>query len=270
VDLQLPDNLPHGALIHYVLSASTPDARIEILDARGTVIRRFTAGDKGADRLATKAGFHRIVWNLRGAGPIGAKADEGEERSLPGVKMPPGRYSVRLTAGSLVETQPLLVTGNPRAPGITQADYDAQHALATAVRDTITDINRVLADVRALRRAVIGSPSAAGIAARALEAALSKVEVAIVPVAVAGQVGVPAGLVGQYDALYSTLVGDGGYGAGSAEGRPTASRYQRKADLDRQWQALRMQLQAISASELKGFNDEARARGFPELRLSPA
>jgi photosystem II stability/assembly factor-like uncharacterized protein len=269
VELVLPDNLPHGALIHYVLGADSPDATIEILDARGTVLRRFRAAGKAPDRLATKPGFHRVVWDLRAEGPISSKQDDSDERAEKGVKVPPGRYTVRLSAGSLVETRPLLVTGNPGAPTIRQADYDAQYALATAVGDTITTLNRALADVRALRRAVTASPAATTSAATALDTALRAVEASIAPLPVAGQVGLPAGLSAHYDTLYSTLVGDGGYSAGSAEGRPTASRLQRKADLDRQWQAVRKRLELIAVEELPRFNTEAQGRGLPELRLSP-
>jgi photosystem II stability/assembly factor-like uncharacterized protein len=273
VDLQLPDNLPHGALIHYRLAADAPGATLEIIDARGTVLRRFSAGTK-TDPLTTTPGFRRIVWDLRAEGPVAPPQDGSEERSTKGAKVPPGRYSVRLTAGPVVETRPLTVTGNPQAPGISQADYEAQYALATAVRDTITTVNRVLADVRALRRALPARQDGANTAlashAAALDAALLKVEAAITPLPVAGQVGVPAGLAAHYDTLYGTLVGDGGYGSGSAEGRPTASRTQRKADLDRQWQALRTTLTSIATGELARFNAEARQRSLPELRLSPA
>jgi hypothetical protein len=44
---------------------------------------------------------------------------------------------------------------------------------------------------------------------------------------------------------------------------------QRKADLDRQWQAVRKRLELIAAEELARFNAEARGRGLPELLLSP-
>lgn len=290
VDLTLPDNLPHGALIHYLLSAETPDVRIEIIDARGSVVRRFGAGEAKADTLPTKPGFHRVVWDLRGAGPDGPRPDSNGERTDKGVKMPPGRYSVRLTAGPVVQTQPLIVTGNPRAPEVTQADYEAQYALATTVRDTMTAMHRLAADVRALRKKLAGTDEArkdasgkdaagkdaagkAGNAApaplsgeaAALDAALQKVETAIAPSAVPGQVGVPAGLSGHYNALYGALVGDGGYGAGSSEGRPSAGVVQRQADLERQWQALRAQVQALVTAELARYNAAARARGAAEL-----
>lgn len=270
VDLLLPDDLPHGALIHYVLAAEAKGATIEILDARGAVLRRFGASEAKADQLPTNAGAHRIVWDLRAAGPQGPRPDGKAEPAGRGVKVPPGRYTVRLNVGSLVATQPLIVTGNPRAPGIKQADYDAQYAVATAVRDTISALNRTLADVRALRKAVAAVPGAATSAATALDTALRGVESAIVPLPVPGQIGEPAGLSAHYAALYGTLVGDGGYGAGSAEGRPTASRFQRKADLDRQWDEVRTRLQALTAEELARYNAQARARGLPELRLTPA
>jgi hypothetical protein len=280
-----------------VLAGQADNAAIDILDARGTVVRRF--GPKGAAAeavaeaepdakdgaknvvLATTPGSHRIVWDLRSDGPMVLKKDGTIGPAGQGVKVPPGRYTVRLTAGAAVETLPLKVTGNPRAPTITQADYDAQYAMAKAVRDTITTMNRVLADVRTLRKAVSASPvdatttaapqtASLSAAAAALDAALREVEAAIVPLPAAGERGKPAGLSAQYDALYSTLVTDGGYSTGSAEGRPTASRSQRKADLDKQWQAVRARLQALAAEELVRFNAEARKAGLPELRLPSA
>jgi len=305
VELVLPDDLPHGALIHYVLAAQAAEATLEILDARGLVLRRFGAraaaaaakpdvktdvqadvklggkapvtivkADEKGDQLATTPGFHRIVWDLRTEGPMGPRPDGDAERATQGVKVPPGRYTVRLTVGPVVETQALAVTGNPSAPTITQADYDAQYGAATAVRDTISAMNRALADVRALRGALPAAPDAgtgAALASRAaLEAALRAVETLIAPLPVTGQLGVPAGLSAQYGALYNALVGDGGYSDGSAEGRPAASWLQRKADLDKQWQAVRTRLQALTTGELARFNAEARERGLPELRLSPA
>jgi photosystem II stability/assembly factor-like uncharacterized protein len=329
VELVLPDDLPHGALIHYALARAAKSATIEILDARGAVLRRF--GPEGAaahakedakddvkddtnddaedeakadadadltakvdakhrakddakkdakvDSMATTPGFHRVVWDLRAGGPMAPDKDSKIERAGEGVKVPPGRYTVRLTAGSVVDTRPLTVTGNPRAPTITQADYDAQYAMATAVRDTITAMNRVLADVRTLRNALAVPPASAATttapltpspAAAALDAALRAVETAIVPLPAAGERGKPAGLSAQYDALYSTLVTDGGYSTGSAEGRPTVSRLQRKADLDKQWQAVRARLRTLAAEELVRFNAQARESGLPELRLPSA
>jgi hypothetical protein len=126
---------------------------------------------------------------------------------------------------------------------------------------------------RALRRAgptTLGAGTELASRAAALDAALREVEASISPLPVTGERDVPAGLSAHYETLYGTLVSDGGYGGGSAEGRPTASRFQRKADLDRQWQAVRTRLETLAAEELVRFNAEARERGLPELRLSSA
>jgi len=277
VDLTLPDNLPHGALIHYVLAEKAEDATLEILDEGGAVLRRFGAGEPKEARLPATPGFHRIVWDLRAGGPDVTRPEGSDERPPQGVKVPPGRYSVRLTVGSEVVTRPLTVTGNPRAPEISQADYDAQYEQATAVRATIAAMHKLLADVRALRRTLLAPPEKAAGAAReltgpaaALNAALGAVEAAIVPFPTTGVRREPAGLAAHYDTLYGLVVGDGGYSAGSAEGRPTPSWMERKADLDTQWAAVRERLEAIAGEELARFNAEARERGGPELRLPSA
>jgi len=93
------DNPPDGAVMTYYIQAASPDeARIEIRDASGEVLRSLT-GPGGA-------GLHRIVWDL--------ETDETATRERPrrgGVtpsewdyaqKVAPGRYSIRLQAGSAV------------------------------------------------------------------------------------------------------------------------------------------------------------------------
>jgi hypothetical protein len=45
---------------------------------------------------------------------------------------------------------------------------------------------------------------------------------------------------------------------------------QRKADLDKQWQAVRARLRTLAAEELVRFNAQARESGLPELRLPSA
>jgi hypothetical protein len=76
-----------------------------------------------------------------------------------------------------------------------------------------------------------------------------------------GDLASPTKLVGQFNTLYNTLVTDGGYGSGSAEGRPSAGRLQRKRDLDPQWAALRARLEQVLREDLARFNTEVSRRG---------
>jgi hypothetical protein len=143
--------------------------------------------------------------------------------------MPPGRYTVRLTADSLVQERPLTIVVNPTA-GFTQADYDAQYALATAVRDTISAITDALTRIRA-------QPDSVRTRLAEIEGLLSgpRTLTAMQP---------PPRLLTYYASLYAALVGDGGYGSGSAEGRPLPQLYTRKAELDAEWSVIRQRLGA--------------------------
>jgi len=143
--------------------------------------------------------------------------------------MPPGTYSVRLEADGVVREQSLTIVGNPAAPEIVQADYDLQYATAVAVRDTISAINAWLARIRQL-------PATDRARFRELEEAL-------VPIVEPGAAVAPARLLTHYGTLYGTLVTDGGYGSGSAEGRPSEGVLARKADLEAQWTAIRRRLE---------------------------
>jgi photosystem II stability/assembly factor-like uncharacterized protein len=236
VDLTLPDDLPHGALLHFTLARAVQSLTLELRDASGEVVRAWradtgaipTTGVTGAPTtaspgsLARGPGLQRVVWNLRGPGPQGGGGQ--------GVKMPPGTYTVRLVTDGVVRERSLIVTGNPRAPGLTAADYDAQYVTALAVRDTISAINATLAWIRRQPEAT--------------RARFAAIEGKLVPTRAPGAAVAPAQLLSHYSVLYGTLVGDGGYGSGSAEGRPGAGVLARKADLDAQWSALRAEFTA--------------------------
>jgi len=226
VDLTRPDDLADGAMIQLALPRPASLLTVDVLDSGNALVRRFSsdsvvARTNGTRRLTTGAGLQRIEWDLRSDGPRSGTATSGGS----GVKMPPGQYRVRLTADGTVLERALAIIGNPAAPFITQADYDAQYTAAIAVRDTISAINEVLTAIRAL-------PAAKRDSVSAIERLLQETPPSPSTVA-------PARLLAQYGALYSTLVGDGGYGSGSAEGRPLAGQLARKADLEAQWVEVR-------------------------------
>lgn len=224
VDLTLPDDLPSGALIHFSLTGTVAALALDVLDTQGTVVRSWrgdsTVRTSGPRSLRSRRGFQRVVWDLRGPGPRGG----GQ-----GVKMPPGRYTVRLTADSVVQERPLTIVVNPTA-GFTDADYDAQYALATAVRDTISSINDALTRLRAL-------PDS-------MRTPLAELEGLLTGPRTLTSLQPPPRLLSYYAAVYGALVGDGGYGSGSAEGRPLPQLSTRKAELDAEWEAIRQRLAA--------------------------
>jgi photosystem II stability/assembly factor-like uncharacterized protein len=134
------DNPPGGAVIDYYLkTAAAGPVTIEILNAGGTVIRRYSSSDPAPvidvntlavnlawsrlpEPLSAAAGMHRWVWDFRpdppagggrGRGGRGAGGGGGGGRGGP----PPvatGAYSVRLTANGKTLTQPLTLKPDPR------------------------------------------------------------------------------------------------------------------------------------------------------------
>ena len=158
--LEIPKafNPPMGAVLDYVLEADS-QVEIEILDAKQSVVRRYSSADSGKvasikreeqvaeawlsrpRALGAKAGLNRLIWDLR--------LDEAD-----GPYVMPGRYTIRLKASGKTFTQPLEVKNDPRSPA-TAADFAAQYdlgskawaALKSATKDKVAALQAVLTAV---------------------------------------------------------------------------------------------------------------------------
>ncbi|HSB10063.1 MAG TPA: hypothetical protein VLM38_11310 [Blastocatellia bacterium] len=136
-DEALAENPPYGAMIDYYLkSAASGPITLEILDAGGETIRRYSSEDRPAavnpdtlnipaywirraEPLSGSPGMHRWVWDLRptpaerpargAGGGAGGPGRGGEARVIPGV------YSVKLTVSGHSYVQPLRVNMDPRS-----------------------------------------------------------------------------------------------------------------------------------------------------------
>jgi photosystem II stability/assembly factor-like uncharacterized protein len=165
-----------AAIDYYVGSAPAGDISMEILDASGKVIRKFSSAgtaaadapppveaDAGGDdgeggfrvrsgptRLDKTAGMHRFTWDLRYPGAwMNAARPEGPN----GPVAVPGKFSVRLTVGSWTATKPFTVIEDPRITksGVTTRELTEQFDHNIRVRDLVSDLNHLLARIRSLR-----------------------------------------------------------------------------------------------------------------------
>jgi len=94
-----------------------------------------------ADSLVpARAGLNRFVWNLRYPATHEVKGVVNDEGSTSGPVVAPGTYTVRLTADGASHDQTVIVRPDPRFRA-TQADYDAQIALALNVQRTTNDLS---------------------------------------------------------------------------------------------------------------------------------
>jgi photosystem II stability/assembly factor-like uncharacterized protein len=159
-------NPPHGAVIYYALKdQDKKEVKIDILDAKNRVVKTLSstaAVPMGSDdnedpkdledeALARGAGVQRAVWDLtyEGARKIkNGRIDTGDPRNGP--RVPPGPYTVRLTAAGKTVTAPLMVLPDPRGD-LSQTDLDAQAAFGVRVRDDISKLTDLVNQLRSVQ-----------------------------------------------------------------------------------------------------------------------
>ncbi len=202
----LPPEIPHatnpldGAIIDYWLgSAATGQVKLEVIDPRGTLVRRYSsdaiAPVPEAARpphpnfwievpvpLPTSAGMHRVNWNLRHDAPL-ALAHNFEINANPGLSPAtpegplalPGIYTLRLTANGLTKSAQVTVRNDPRSKASAVA-LSAQHSLMMQISDRMRTAYTGQRQVDALRAALTGSmrgaPTEVASATTALRAAV--------------------------------------------------------------------------------------------------
>ncbi len=166
-------NPPAGAVVYYFLKDAPKtgtEAKIEILDASGKVIRTYSSAEynpldepldpddkKPEKQLKSEAGLNRFVWDLRyeearhvagyylweyGAGARGPVAV-------------PGRYQVRLTVGSQTQTAGFDLKLDPRVQ-VSQADLEQQFNLLLEDRDELSRVYDTVNQIQDVRSQLSG------------------------------------------------------------------------------------------------------------------
>ncbi|OGD25756.1 MAG: hypothetical protein A2Y56_14450 [Candidatus Aminicenantes bacterium RBG_13_63_10] len=137
-------NPPYGALITYYLKAKAEQGmllKVEILDASGKVIRMMSD-------LPASAGLNRTSWDLRAEPPrprvTGEAPEENEFRPGPrGPQVPPGTYTVKLTAGTQSLSKTVEVKLDPTV-AVTREDLRLQYRYGLRLREMESVVNEAL------------------------------------------------------------------------------------------------------------------------------
>jgi len=156
----------NGAMVSWWLATAPARAKLEILDASGAVLRAYEPGDSAQadstaqrDRWArtpmpAKAGLNTLRWDLRAepAATFPGMIFWGVRTLAPVV--PPGTYTVRLTADGHTATTQVEVRRHPWISDVTEADLQAQYAFGRRVRDKVDEANRAVLAIRHVKAQV--------------------------------------------------------------------------------------------------------------------
>jgi len=269
-------NPPGGAVIYYHLSEAPADEVVlEILDGEGEVIRsvsslkeeprapdpyaQFRAEPRKPVKLSADPGLNRFVWDLRypDARILESAVLWGSPR---GPEVVPGSYQVRLSVGGEAQTRSLEIVPDPRLE-TTQADFESQFELAMDLHGMLNAAHgavRKIRDVRAQVTAIAERMRAAGLgdveeAARELDAKLTAIEEHIHQTRARGAqdpLNFPPKLDNQILYLYDVV--------GSADAKPTAGAVLRHGDLERELDAVLLELRGVLDDQLAAFQAAVR------------
>ena len=245
------------------LGVMTPSVRADTTEPPGQAGWRYVP----PARVPNRAGMNRFAWNLRSEDAVGFPGMIFWAAGTTGPVIPPGTYSIRLTAGEKSETQTFQVLADPRAKA-SQADLDAQYAFLIQVRDKTTEANNAVRTIRNVKAQLGGGParrpgSAVDRLARALETDLSAVEEEIYQVRNrSGQdpLNYPIKLNNQLAALAGV--------AASTEAKPTAQSYEVFKLLSEQLDVQLKKLSELVGARLAAVNAELSKAGAPPIKPS--
>ena len=101
--------------------------------------------------LPMHAGVNALAWDLRAQGSTTFPGMIFWGARTRGPALPPGRYTMRLTADGHTLTAPITVKRNPWVTGVTDADLRAQYAFSRQVRDKVTEANDAVIAIRRVK-----------------------------------------------------------------------------------------------------------------------
>ena len=252
-------NPPYGAAISYYLkSVPAGDVRIKIEDAKGQLVRTLN-GTKNV-------GLNRVTWNLEGepttevrmrtspayapeikVGPDGTRNAPGAGRIS--ILMPPGTYTVKLSAGGQELSQPLIVKKDPNSGG-TEADIAAQTSMMLELREDMEIGSRMVNQIESIRAQLLKLDSGAlKSAAEDLDKKLIEIEDELIQRKLTGQgqdtVRFPSKLLAKINYLAGGLA-SGDFG-------PTKQQREVHALLKQQLSGLRQRLDDVLNKDLPAF-----------------
>ncbi len=301
------ENPDTGAVIWYQLEPKfTGEVKLEVLDAKGTVIAKATGKTRSNDpanpdedskkdepsedadaapkrKLEPKPGLNRFVWDLThdgATGISGVPVDMGNAAAR--IPVAPGTYILKLTVGGQTLTEKVEVKPDPRlltvgiAPAELLAGLTSQEALSLRVRNDITQLADTVTRLRAIKKQLTLHKELLKDRDDAkeflkqfppLDEKLNGIEEKLHNAKAKISYDIFAAKGGAM--LYSQfawLLAN----LIDADGAPTKAQLDLADDLEKQLAVLVSQFETLAREEVSKHNEQSRKLGSPELYVPPA
>jgi photosystem II stability/assembly factor-like uncharacterized protein len=285
-------NPPDGAIIDYFLAqSSTSPVTIEILDAQGKLVRKFSSTDEPDQSqeeiakqliplywirpqkiLSADAGMHRWLWDLHYPSPV-ALHHEYPISAVPydtpryplGPRALPGLYTVKFTAGGSTSSASLAVRMDPRVKTPPEA-LRALFQMQTSLASMMTRSSEAIAQARSTREQLEKTSSTANSSVKEEIESLQKKLTEVLDGAPAAQkpsATTPEPTLSHVAADIAPLYAE----IDRADAAPTPAQTQALAAIDRDFTAAMHRWDALRSTEIPAVNRQLKGAGLPELTL---
>ncbi len=289
-DEPLAANPPDGAVIDYYLpqTASAP-VMLEILDARGEIVRKFSSTDtppvmeeelkkqliplhwlRSFRSLPSAAGMHRWVWDLHYPTPEATRheypisAIPGDTPRLPlGPTALPGTYTVKLTADGKSYTASFAVKMDPRVK-TSAAALEKKFQFETRLASLLSETSQAVLQAGSIREPLQKlSEQSTGLVRDSVQAFQNKL---------AAVLGTPAGFAappsneitlsrvnGQIAILYGQVW--------QVDAEPTTSQSEAAVTIDHDASDVMKRWEALRTTDLSALNRALGGANLPEVKI---
>jgi photosystem II stability/assembly factor-like uncharacterized protein len=283
-------NPPDGAIIDYYLGqAASAPVTLEILDAHGQLVRKFSSADKPDvteaelkkqliplywlrpfRSLSADAGMHRWVWDLHYPAPDSTRHDypisaiPGDTPRYPlGPTVLPGSYTARLTADGKSYTANFTVKMDPRVKTST-AGLDRKFQLEMRLATLLSQTSKAVLQAGSIREPLQKlSEQATGPTKDSVQAFQTKL---------AAVLGAPSGFfappsaevtLGQVNGQVTVLYGQ----VWQADAEPTAAQSEAATATERDVSDAMKRWDALKTADLPVLNRALHTANLPEIQI---
>jgi hypothetical protein len=276
------ENPPYGADINFSLKSATPDIKVVIEGPSGATIRTLT--------VAGHPGLNRLWWDLRydNGSTITMQTPPLYEPWAParrqyaaygtrippaGPIVPPGTYTIHVTAGTTGQTTKLTILPDPKSPG-TQQSIEAQVAFSREVLAEIDEVARMGNELESMRKqsqdlmakfADDAEKAALLQSVKTFEASLSTVEAKMIDLRNTGRsedaFRQPVQLYERISWMIGQMVGTPGGGSGGGDLGPTDQQVAVNNGFKQELSAISAEYKRITDTDLPSMNARLKENG---------